>query len=222
MLKWVRNAFYRATLGDQTYRYLFKPGPADEAVIIDCETTGLNPRRDDVIAIAAIKVRGNTILTSEPFRAVVRADKAPTETSIRVHGIRMQEVAAGRQMHQIMPELLSFIGGRPIVGYYVDFDVAMLDKYVLPFIEAKLPNQRIEISAMYYALKYRHAPQGTKHDLRFASILSDLGLPALDQHDAFNDALMTAMMYVQLRDMLDRGIRIGCERRIQNDALFGA
>jgi DNA polymerase III subunit epsilon len=222
MLKWVRNAFYRATLGDQTYRYLFKPGPADEAVIIDCETTGLNPRRDDVIAIAAIKVRGNTILTSEPFRAVVRADKAPTETSIRVHGIRMQEVAAGRQMHQIMPELLSFIGGRPIVGYYVDFDVAMLDKYVLPFIEAKLPNQRIEISAMYYALKYRHAPQGTKHDLRFASILSDLGLPALDQHDAFNDALMTAMMYVQLRDMLDRGIRIGGERRIQNDALFGA
>jgi DNA polymerase-3 subunit epsilon len=222
MLKWVRNAFYRATLGDQTYRYLFKPGPADEAVVIDCETTGLNPRRDDVIAIAAIKVRGNTILTSEPFRAVVRADKAPTETSIRVHGIRMQEVAAGRQMHQVMPELLSFIGGRPIVGYYVDFDVAMLDKYVLPFIEAKLPNQRIEISAMYYALKYRHAPQGTKHDLRFASILSDLGLPALDQHDAFNDALMTAMMYVQLRDMLDRGIRIGGERRIQNDALFGA
>ena len=222
MLRWVRNAFYRATLGDQSYRYLFKPGPADEAVVIDCETTGLNPRRDDVIAIAAIKVRGNTILTSEPFRAVVRADKAPTEASIRVHGIRVQEVAAGRQMHQVMPELLSFIGGRPIVGYYVDFDVAMLDKYVLPFIEAKLPNRRIEISAMYYALKYRHAPQGTKHDLRFAAILSDLGLPALDQHDAFNDALMTAMMYVQLRDMLDRGIRIGGERRIQNDALFGA
>ena len=222
MLRWVRNAFYRATLGDQSYQYLFKPGPADEAVVLDCETTGLNPRRDDVIAIAAIKVRGNRILTSEPFRAVVRADKAPTKASIRVHGIRVQEVAAGRQMHHVMPELLSFIGGRPIVGYYVDFDVAMLDKYVLPFIEAKLPNRRIEISAIYYALKYRHAPQGTKHDLRFAAILSDLGLPALEQHDAFNDALMTAMMYVQLRDMLNRGVRIEGERRIHNDALFGA
>jgi DNA polymerase III subunit epsilon len=148
--------------------------------------------------------------------------RGQTKASIRVHGIRVQEVAAGRQMHQVIPELLSFIGGRPIVGYYVDFDVAMLDKYVLPFIEAKLPNRRIEVSGMYYALKYRHAPEGTKHDLRFAAILSDLGLPALDQHEAFNDALMTAMMYVQLRDMLDRGIRIGGERRIQNDALFGA
>jgi DNA polymerase-3 subunit epsilon len=49
-------------------------------------------------------------------------------------------------MHEVIPELLRFIGGRPIVGYYVDFDVAMLDKYVLPFIEAKLPNPRIDVT----------------------------------------------------------------------------
>jgi len=40
-------------------------------------------------------------------------------------------------MHKVLPELLHFIGGRPIVGYYVDFDVTMLDKYVLPYIQAK-------------------------------------------------------------------------------------
>jgi hypothetical protein len=82
----------------------------------------------------------------------------------------------------------------------------MLDKYVLPYIQAKLPNPRIDVSAIYYALKYRNAPPGTVHDLRFASMLSDLGLPALHQHDAFNDALTTAMMYVQLRDMQERGV----------------
>ena len=56
------------------------------------------------------------------------------------------------------------------------------------------------------------------HDLRFASILSDLGLPALDQHDAFNDALMTAMMYVQLQDMQARGVVINRNSRdVQQD-----
>jgi DNA polymerase III subunit epsilon len=90
----------------------------------------------------------------------------------------------------------------------VDFDVAMLDRSVLPFIEAKLPNPRIEVSSLYFALKYRAAPPGTVHDLRFASILADLRIPSLGQHDAFNDALMTAMMYVQLRDMQRRGARI--------------
>ena len=126
-----------------------------------------------------------------------------------------QEVALGRQMHEVLPELLHFIGGRPIVGYYVDFDVTMLDKYVLPYIQAKLPNPRIDVSAIYYALKYRNAPPGTVHDLRFASMLSDLGLPALRQHDAFNDALMTAMMYVQLRDMQKRGVQISRSRNVQ-------
>ena len=79
----------------------------------------------------------------------------PTAASIKVHKLRAQDVAAGLEMHRLIPELLRFIGSRPIVGYYVAFDVAMLDKYVLPFIEAKLPNIRVDISSLYYALKYR-------------------------------------------------------------------
>jgi DNA polymerase-3 subunit epsilon len=209
MFRLVRNLFYRATLADDAYRFLFRPGPPDEAVVIDCETTGLNPRRAELVAVAAIRIRGSRILASEAFRAVVRPDRAPTAASIKVHQISAREAAGGEAMHRVLPELLRFIGGRPIVGYYVDFDVAMLDKYVLPYIEAKLPNRRIEVSSLYYALKYRHAPPGTVHDLRFASILADLKLPALGQHDAFNDALMTAMMYVQLADMQRRGARIG-------------
>jgi DNA polymerase-3 subunit epsilon len=218
----LRNFAYRVTLGDHAYRFLFEGGPPNEAVAIDCETTGLNPRRDELIEVAAIRIRDNVIATSEAFRAVVRTDRAPTEASIRIHGIRAQDVAAGREMHRLIPELLRFIGGRPIVGYYVDFDVAMLDKYVLPFIEAKLPNPRIDISSLYYALKYRDAPPGTVHDLRFASILADLGLPTLEQHDAHNDALMAAMAYVQLRDMQARGARIRREPTVRQQLPFGA
>jgi DNA polymerase-3 subunit epsilon len=71
-------------------------------------------------------------------------------------------------MHQVIPELLSFIGGRPIVGYYVDFDVAMLDKYVLPFIEAKLPNRRSRSRQCITPLSTGMRPRGrsTICDLR--------------------------------------------------------
>jgi DNA polymerase III subunit epsilon len=91
----------------------------------------------------------------------------------------------------------------------------MLDKYILRYIEAKLPNPRIEVSEIYFALKYGGALSGTVLDLRFQSILSDLGIPTLGQHDAFNDALMTGMMYAQLRDMRKRGVRIGRKRAVQ-------
>jgi DNA polymerase III subunit epsilon len=220
--RWLRNLFYRATLADHAYRFLFEPGPPDEAVVLDCETTGLNPRIDDVIAVAAIVIRGSRIVTSEAYQAIIRADRVPTSESIKVHRLRARDVAEGRPLHEVLPELLQFIGGRPIVGYYVDFDVRMLDKHVLRYIEAKLPNRRIEVSEIYFALKYGGAPPGTVLDLRFQSILADLGIPNLGQHDPFNDALMTAMMYVQLRDMRKRGARIGRERAVRQEAPIGA
>ena len=51
--------------------------------------------------------------------------------AIKVHGLREVDVANARPMSEIIPDLLHFIGGRPLVGYYIDFDVAMLDKDVL-------------------------------------------------------------------------------------------
>ena len=113
--------------------------------------------------------------------------------------------------------------GGPIVGYYVDFDVRKSpQQHIFRYIEAKLINRRIEVSEIYFALKYGGAPPGTVLDLRFQSILVDLGIPSLKQYDAFNDALMTAMMYVQLRDMRQRGARIGRERAVQQEPPIGA
>lgn len=204
----LKRLFHQATIGDQSYRFMFRPGPDDEAVAIDCETTGLDVAHDDIITIAAIRIRGDRILTSERFEAVVRPDAKMQGEAIKVHRLLESEVAGGKLIYKVLPELLRFIAGRPLVGYYLDFDVAMLDKYVLGFIGIELPNRRIEVSELYYERKYGDAPPGTQVDLSFAAILADLGLPVLDQHDAFNDALTTAMMYLQLRDLKRRGIRI--------------
>ncbi len=76
---------------------------------------------------------------------------------------------------------------------------------------------RIEVSKLYYDRKYGDAPPNTRIDLSFASMLKDINIPALAEHDAFNDALMTAMMYVALRDMKQRGIRIP---RLRTHAVF--
>ena len=86
------------------------------------------------------------------------------------------------------------------------------DKHVLPFIQMGLPNKRIEVSNLYFERKYGNAPPGATIDLRFVSILKDLGLPNIGQHDALSDAVMTAMIYVILRDMKKRGARIKRER----------
>ena len=205
--------FWRASLADHSYKFLFKSGPPDEAVSLDCETTGLDPGVDDILTVAAVRIRGNRILVSERFEATVRPEDARSSSdAIKVHRLRERDVAEANPMRRILPELLRFIGGRPLIGYYIHFDVRMLDKYALWLIQTKLPNPQIEISSLYYERKYGNAPPGTAIDLRFASVLRDLGIPPLEQHDALNDAVMAAMVYLELRDMKARGARIRRER----------
>ncbi len=207
-----KRLLHQATIGDQSYRFMFRPGPPDEVVSLDCETTGLDVARDDVVAIAAIKIKDNRILTSERFEAVVRPDARMKGDAIKVHGLREADVSSGAMISKVMPDFLRFIGGRPLVGYYLDFDVAMLDKTVLGLIGIELPNKRIEVSRLYHERKYGDAPPGTVLDLTFKSMMADLGIPMLEQHDAFNDALMTAMAYLKLKDLKERGIRIARPR----------
>jgi len=205
--------FWRASLADHAYKFLFRPGPEGEAVSLDCETTGLDPRVDDVVTVAAVRIRGDRILLSERFEATVRPEDARSSAAaIKIHRLRERDVESAEPMRRVLPELLRFIGGRPLVGYYIDFDVRMLDKYALTLLQTKLPNPRIEVSSLYHERKYGDAPPGTTIDLRFASILRDLGIPPLEQHDALNDAVMAAMIYLELRDRKARGVRIRRER----------
>jgi len=209
----LKRLFHQATLGDQSYRFMFDRGPDDEFIAIDCETTGLNVRTDDIVTIAAIRIRGNRILTSEHFEVMVRPDSEMRAEAIKIHRLRQSDVEQAPLIWKNVRSFLSFTGGRPLVGYYVDFDVAMLDKYVLQLVGIELPNERIDVSRLYYERKYGDAPPNTPIDLSFAAMLRDLGIPALAQHDAFDDALMTAMMFVQLRDLAERGVRIPRQQR---------
>ena len=111
-------------------------------------------------------------------------------------------------MSEVLPDLLHFIGSRPLVGYWIDFDVRMLDKYLLAMINTRLPNRRIDVSKLYYDRKFGSAPPGRAIDLRYATILADLALPARAQHDAFEDALGAAESYLVLEDMRERGVRL--------------
>jgi DNA polymerase III subunit epsilon len=167
---------------------------------------------DDVISIAAIKIRGSRILTSQAFQAVIRPTTPMEAGAIKVHHLREQDLARAQPMRKVLPDFLHFIGSRPLVGYWIAFDVRMLNKYLFNTLNIHLPNRRIDVSALYYDRKYRNAPPGSAIDLRYLSILRDLGLPPLPQHDALNDALGAAQMYVILKDMCDRVIRIPRQR----------
>lgn len=219
LLRWVRRHIDRKRMKDSRWAVMFDEDPSGEVVSVDCETTGFDTKHDDIITISAIRIAGNRILTSKSFNAVVRPDAAMRADAIRIHQLRAVDVEGGRAMRDVLPEFLEFLGGRPLVGYWIDYDAAMLDRYVKDYYGFRLPNRRIEVSSIYYELKYGDAPQGTVVDLTFNAMARDLGLRELPAHDAFNDALSAGEMYVQLKDMKARGQRI--KRVVTHDASAG-
>src|SRR5215469_10197707 len=192
MLRKIRSGIDRILLADKSYSFLFERDDSGEVVSLDCETTGFNTVADDVISIAAIKIRGSRILTSQAFQAVIRPTTPMEANAIKVHHLREQDLARAQPMREVLPEFLHFIGSRPLVGYWIAFDVKMLNKYLFSLLNIHLPNRQVDVSELYYDRKYGSAPPGTRIDLRYAAILADLKLRPRAQHDAFEDALGAA------------------------------
>lgn len=201
----LKRAWMLYHLGDPRWRGLYDPPPPDEWVSLDCETTGLNPRRDDIIAIGAVRIVGQKVLTSQALRLIVKPSRAISPDAMKVHGLRERDVAQGLPIDDALRQLLAFIGPRPLVGYYLEFDMALINRALFPMLGVPLPQARYEISSMYYDWKQRSLPpyqHGASIDLRLATLMRDLGLPQRAAHDAVNDAIMAALAFVKLRALL--------------------
>lgn len=196
----IKQAWHKRQLRDPAFSFLFAPPPKEEWVSVDCETTGLDVRSDYIISIGAVKIRGQEILTSERFEVLVRPECAVSAESVAVHRLRPMDVAQGQLAAEAVAAFLRFVGSRPLVGYYLEFDVAMLNKHVKPLLGFGLPQAKIEVSGLYHDYKLKQNPERFV-DLRFDILLNELEIPLRDQHDAFNDALLAAMAYVKLRHL---------------------
>jgi DNA polymerase-3 subunit epsilon len=186
-------------LKDERFTFLFDEPHADEMVVFDCETTGLNPKMDDIVSIGAVKIKGNKILTDEAIHIYIDQDKEIDPKSITIHQIRNCDLDGAIPLQEAIEKFLYYIGNRPLAGYYLEFDVAMVNKYIKPMYGITLPNEQEEVSAIYYDKKIHTIPQGNI-DLRFDTILEDLDLPRLHAHDALSDAVMTALIYLKLKN----------------------
>ena len=197
MLGNLKRQWQRRMLKDPRYASLFVDD-TQEVVSVDCETTSLKVQEAELLSIGAVMLRGNRILSSQSFYVLVKPTRKLESRNISIHGLRPMDVSEGLDADDAVRQLLDFIGGRPLVGYYLEYDVAVLNKYVRGITGISLPNRQIEVSGRYYDYKFKQNP-GAYIDLRLAELIADLQVPALPRHDALNDAITAGMLYLALK-----------------------
>lgn len=203
----LRRWWLRYHIGLPEFGFMLDPAPDNEWVSFDCETTGLQVGKDEIISIGAVRIVGDRILASERLALIVRPEKGVSASSILIHQLREKDVADGLPVDEAVQRLLRFIGSRPLVGYYLEFDVAMVNKVLFPMLGWGLPQPQIEVSALYHTHKMRQLTAFERQtqpdiDLRLATMMKDLELPMREAHNPVNDAVMAAMAFIKLRHLL--------------------
>ncbi|GLT13066.1 3'-5' exonuclease [Vibrio algivorus] len=187
--------FFR--LKGSPYQPLFGMIPKGEFVSLDCETTSLNPQQAELVTIAATKIINNKIITSEPFHIKLKAPQSLCSNSVKIHHIRHNDLAEGYSEAEGLEKLLAFIGNRPLVGYHIRYDKTILDRAYKKHFGFPLPNPLVEVSHLYHEQLERLLPNAYC-DLSLEAICRHLELPIQERHDALQDAITAALIYVRL------------------------
>lgn len=197
VLKALRMARDRRQHREGQYAALFEPYQGDEVVALDCELTGLDPQKAELVSIAAVKVKGDQVLTSQRFDVKLQKPDSLDADSIKIHHLRGVDLHGGEVVGDALAQLLNFIQNRPILGYYIDLDIAVLNRHLRPRFGFDLPNTTIELSRLYQRKMQQVNPE-LQPDLHFDQMAKKLGVPLLERHTALGDAITTALMYVRL------------------------
>lgn len=197
MIKVLRRAADRRRHANGDYAWLFHPYTGDEMVVIKTETIGSHSRSAELAAIAAVKVCGDRVLTSESLDLrLVRPARLSGE-SIRTHGSQGVDLNGGMVVEDALKRLLDFVGNRPLLGWRLGIDLAILNRELRPRFGFDLPNATIDVAQSYLRrLRRRHPEVETAP--RFEKVAELLDVPLMGRHTALGDAVTTALIYLRL------------------------
>jgi DNA polymerase-3 subunit epsilon len=136
----------------------------DVFVCIDCETTGLDPKEDKIIEVAAVRFNFEQVF--EEYETLVDPGCLIPESSIAIHNITQDMVANKPTIKEVLPRLLKFIGKDIIVGHGVGFDIEIIanaaDRCIIPH---KLRENRF-LDTLRMARIYGESPVNSLEQLR--------------------------------------------------------
>jgi DNA polymerase III subunit epsilon len=172
-------------------------------MVVDVETSGLDARRDRLLAIGACPLRGGRLWAGAGFERIIYQAEATSKENILVHGIAPDEQASGLPAEEALLDFLEFAGKHVLVAYHAPFDRTMIGRAAREVLGVTLPNRWLDLAHLAPAL-YPEArlPRGSLDDW-----LGRFDIRVRARHRAVDDVLATGELFlILLRRARSRGI----------------
>ncbi len=154
-------------------------------VALDIETTGLDPQKDAITEIGAVRFNGRRV--EDEWTTLVNPNRPIPPMITNLTGITNEMVRNAPPIHSIIHELADFVGNAPVLGHSVRFDLSFLQRNNI-----LLDNEFLDT----YELASVLMPTATRYNL--GGLASQLGILLPATHRALDDARCTHALYVDL------------------------
>jgi len=165
-----------------------------EYIALDLETTGLYARHDRIIEIGAVRMKAGEEL--DRFQTFVDPRKPLSRETSNLTGITDVMLKGAPTIDAVMPQLLDFIGGRPLVAHNADFDITFIQRAC---DELGIPHDFTVADTL--TLTQNLVPQLGKFKLDL--VAKHFGLGAFNHHRAGDDALICGQIMAKLFPLLE-------------------
>ena len=156
-------------------------------VALDLETTGLDPQRDSILEIGAVKFRGDEIL--DTFTSLVNPGRPVPLKITELTGIEDAMVQNAPSLWSVLPRLSAFVRDLPVIGHNVAFDLGFLRRQ-----KVLLSNESLDTFELAGIL----VPHEERYSL--GKLTQALGVQEPQDHRALGDAQLAYQLFIKLFD----------------------
>lgn len=212
---WSRRWRHRRAPPGPLRDYLAQPLPSPRAdyraveyLAIDLETTGLDQRQDLILSVGYVVLRGPEIDLSTARHHLVRIDRSIPEASAVIHQITDDQAATGRELEDVLGEVLAALAGRVMIAHHASIEQGFLSRACQRCWGQGLPLRIVDTQTLAHrALERRQIPFKAS-DLRLHALTSRYNLPRYGAHNALSDALSAAELFLAQAAYRDDGKRL--------------
>ena len=167
------------------------------AVAFDLETTGLDPARDEIVQIGAVRIVGGRLLRGESFEQLVDPGRPVPPSSTRFHGLTDAMLEGAPPPAIALARFKTFLGDAILIAHNAAFDVAFLRR------KEELAGVRFDNPVLdTLLLSALLDPDTGDHSLDAAAARHGITIRA--RHSALGDAMATAELFLALVPRLER------------------
>jgi DNA polymerase-3 subunit epsilon len=194
-------AHFRTTWTDET------PVEAVRFVVLDSETTGLDPRKDRLITIGAVAVAGGDIVLEDAFEALLQV--AYNTSAVTVHGVTRESSLQGYEEREAIERFLDYLRDGVIVGHHIGHDVATFTAAYQRHFGFDLLNRSLDTMDLTLHLERDGMfPERERiGDFSLDGLCERFGIIPHDRHTAPGDAFLTAQVFQRLLRLAKRAGR---------------